>query len=360
MENNKLSYTKKIKDFTGWGYGVISWYRFVSSDKEEQYTCKKDNSEPEHSEYVDSQFRCVILNKGLYGWGNTAIDAYLKAKKIEKSRRENHHIEYRRFLQFYKHYLTCYRISPRAKEYLDNYGFYDDNKGYTDLYLVRVPFTIDNNGYPVTYIIDLVDDKFKEKMNIPVLKIINYQNGDSEKYFGKYGTLIKHDVKSIRHKIPKITNTNISNTWNIDSSEYNYAVLSSGEIVYGLGRTPEKAFMDAINNFNNYFKTIKNKSNIEKSLINFEKHCKKKFKLFFKIVPLSTRAKNYIKVFGGFTSYPDYSNSDNSLVKYYKFHNEARIIPPIMLENGYPVDVVIDLADDKAIAVTQTIKKFMY
>ena len=339
IPNNNYIIPNKITDFTNWGYGIIS--------KEEiKYQYIKDN----YVLYRDKNLNCMIIHRGLWGWGDTPVDAYMKAKKVAKS----HHPKKDRYSKWFLEYsiknLLFYRISPRAKDYLNTYGYYEDNRGYTDLYLIKVPFTVDNHGYPVTYIIDLVDDETKEKMNIPALKTINYRHGDSKKFWNKYGTLIKHEIKPAKHSMMKVKNIKTNDIKNniecqpyneLINEWYNYGLYINDDkvtIIYGLGSTPEKAFQDAINYFNyNYRDCVYN---------NLIDDFKKNLELFFKIIPLSTNAKKYIKTFG--CEREKYSTLK---IERYQFNSDLVKIPPVVLENGYPTEYVIDLIDKKARAI---------
>ena len=354
MENNNLLYAEKIEDFTGWGYGVFSCYRFedirIIRSKNDYFPCN----------YKDSNNRYIIPNRGLCGWGANPVDAYLKAIQTEKDNKDYNNEQY--FIDSVNSFVF-YRISPRAKKYLDTYGYHDDNRGYTNIIIIKVPYTKDENGYPVRYIIDLIDDEFRKKIDYFLSQSEN-ERMEVKNYCEKHGKLIKHNISPVNHNMERVT---ITKNVNDNNNLWNYAAMDSEKNkIYGLGSTPERAFMDGIENFNKLFAKYQEFPEIESWIIDSRKVDKDNFELFFKIVPLSKMAKKYINAFG-FTNYPDYNTKNNDseskrgyrelYIKNYSFREQAVRIPPVILENGYPADLIFDVVDNKTLKMLDAFDK---
>ena len=355
LVDNNLIYKNPITDFKGWGYGVLSiggsFGVFATYG---------------NSKYLDREYMGGLINDGLLGWGDTPEDAFLKArvafyKTVRKTFKKDKKTNYRQSMEDKKLFLF-YRISPAAKKYLDENGFYLDNYGFTDIGLVRVPFSVDDRGYPVNYVIDLLDESTKrEKMDISVLRTNEYK--DLEDSYKNYSIFIHHNKEPIKHKIISVKDIgkNIDKS-NIDRFNYAACVYENNRI-FGFGSTPIEAYKNA-NKFIDFIKDKNNnqqqnnqqqnnqqQNNQQRPNIVWGERLKTDFQLFFSIRPLSTRAKKYISMLG-------YDLYQNAVSKIWDPVGQCNgilslvPIPPIMLENGYPTEFVIDLTDKKAIAIS--------
>ncbi len=165
-------------------------------------------------------------------------------------------------------------------EYLNSNGFDFYNVTNEDIGIIKIPFTVDNYGQPVSYIIDLLNDKIRNELNLYLLKpntkelFENHMNKLFEKIPKKIDR-IRHEVYSVKNNIIKISTD--KNNSPVNTELFHYAACyptDNGEQIYGLGVTPESAFNDAIKSIEAEFYSVA-KINMEPQL--------EKFELFFQL-----------------------------------------------------------------------------
>ena len=262
-----------INDFTGFGFVHVS-HRHATIDFE------------------------GMAFGGLYGWGWTPLEAYMRSiEAIDKVFGEG------KIEVFARLDYSIIRVTPAAMAYLERFGF--------DLYpsFEEVQFTIDELGNPVTHVLDI--QRFFEN----VLERINSELGKSE--------FEKNDVDKIDEKnnMEKSNFSTYEVKNGIDVTGWYFAAEFERKIL-GIGSTPAIAMKNAID----YAKKSKMKN-------------RSYFELETTIRPMTPRAKKYIDAFG-------LDTENTGVIE----------VPLSLTPTGYPFKYIVDLVTPKGIKIAETLE----
>ena len=317
--------TDKI-DFTDWGFAVIDW----------DFTRNKYSSLV--NMFINDNYTGGLLSCVLYGWGATPEMAIMNSKR---GLRQVHSVNIVKSLD--KKFSKIYRVTPRAMDYLNKYGFDYYNITNSDIGIIKIPLTVDNYGQPVNYIIDLMNEKIIKELDILIL---------SPRTKEKFENTIKKTLESVNKRVDRIRHNpdfsyknriiNVTTDKNNPTNNYPYKYAACYETeketkIYGLGATPEKALQDAMT-------TIESDKEYLKTILKYDIH--RKFELFCSIRPLTTRAKKYLKAFG-------FKHKQFT----YEFGAGLIKIPLTKIDNSYPVNFAIDIVNKKEFILSEMLTK---